>query len=189
MVRAGPEVYQHVLAFPRQMYIGLARWRLYCMGSMYCEKKVMHGWSIMPHVGADTYLFLASKLGSRCITAEEERVIQTDLRSILALEQGTPVAVGSGRSSLKDKLHACTHSVKLTSGSWSRACELMTRTCTWVGDLGEKSIARVKTNARKLIGQWVLDADAAADAANDDAFDIFDEDDHLSCFLVWVCEQ
>ena len=167
------------------------------MASMYCEKTVMHGWSIMPHAGADTCLFVANKLGSTCITVEEERDIQNELRSILSMEQGTPVAVGSGRSSLKDKLHACTHSVKLTSGSWSRACEQMTRTCTWVGDLGEKSIARVKTNARKLMGQWTLDADAAADAANDDAFEIFDEDERedlltmwlgLAC-LVWAWEQ
>ena len=112
----------------------------------------MHGWSIMPHAGADTYLYLANKLGGTCITDEEELQIQTDLRSILLLEQGTPVAVGSGRSSLKYKIHACTHSVKLASRSWRRACEQMTRTCTWVGDLGETGISQVKTDLRKLMG-------------------------------------
>ena len=131
----------------------------------------------MPHAGADTYLYLANKLGGTCITDEEELQIQTDLRSILLLEQGTPVAVGSGRSSLKYKIHACTHSVKLTSHSWRRACEQMTRTCTWVGDLGEKGISQVKTNLRKLMGEWVMNADVDADAADGNgAFDIVDED-------------
>ena len=141
----------------------VVRWRLYCMGSMYCEKKVMHGWSIMPHVGADTYLFLASKLGSRCITAEEERVIQTDLRSILALEQGTLVAVGSGKSGIRYKLRATAHSIKLTSKSWRRVAEQLSCTATWVGDLGETSISRVKTDLRTIMGQWIVQADGSAD--------------------------
>lgn len=133
----------------------------------------------MPHEGADTYLYLANKLGGTEITEAEELHIQTDLRSILQLEQGTPVAVGSGRSSLKYKLHACAHSVKLTSLSWRRACEQMTRTCTWVGDLGETGISRVRTNLRQLMGEWVVHADIEADAAADEgAFDIVDEDLH-----------
>ena len=149
------------------------------------DNKVMHGWSILPYTGADTYLYLANKLGSACITDEEELQIQMDLRSILSLEQGTLVAVGSGRSSLKYKIHACAHSVKLTSRSWSRACEQMTRTCTWVGDLGETGVSQVKTNLRKLMGEWVMNADIDADAAvGNGAFDIVDEDFADRCFVI-----
>ena len=105
-------------------------------------------------------------------------VIQNDLRSVLKLEQGTPVGIGSGKASLKYKMRACVHSVKLTAQSWMRACEQMCRTATWVGDLGESGVVKVKTNLKKLMGDWVMHADAQAEG--EQAFDMAED----RCFLM-----
>ena len=134
----------------------------------------MHGWSILPQSSASTLLYLANKLGTNAVTEDEERTIQNDLRRILVLEQGTPVAVGSGAQSVKYKIHACTHSVKLTSRSWRRSCEQMTRTCTWVGDLGETGVCKFNTNLKTLMGEWVMHADA--EAPDEQTFDMIGEE-------------
>ena len=134
----------------------------------------MHGWAVMSLADAELFFYLSSKLGTDLVTDDEERNIQDDLRAILNLEQGTPVAIGSGKSSLKYKIRACMHSEKLTSRRWRRACEKMTCTATWVGDLGETGVVKVKTNLKELMGEWVLHADMAA--IDEQAFDFCDEE-------------
>ena len=138
-----------------------------------CAPQVLHGAAVLAYGDADASFFLAGKLGGREITADEERVIQKELKVALSMEQGTPVAVGSGKSALKYKLRATSHSIKLSCTTWKRAAEQLTRTATWVGDLGETGISKVRTNLRKVMGEWIVQSDAAAD---DDDFAVFGED-------------
>ena len=127
---------------------------------------------------ADASFFLAGKLGSPEITADEERVIQKELKLVLSMEQGTPVAVGSGKSALKYKLRATSHSIKLTCKSWKRTAPNLTRTATWVGDLGEVGISKIKTCLHRVMGDWIVQSDASID---DVEFAFVDEE--LMCDL------
>ena len=128
------------------------------------KSKVMHGACILSDADAGTFLYLASKLGTDDITEEEERDIQAELRKVLSLEQGVPVAIGSGMSALKYKIRAVSHSIKLTSRTWKMVARQMNSTAVWVGDLGELGVAKVKTNLRALHGEWVVQTDAQNDA-------------------------
>lgn len=112
------------------------------------------------------------------MTDEEQKIVQTDLKKIFALEQGVPVAVGSGKSSLKYKLRATSHSVKLNCKTWRRTAEQLTHTATWVGDLGEMGVCNIKSNLRSIIGDWIEEADASDVVANvaDDEFGIVGQD-------------
>ena len=141
---------------------------LCCRRVSYAQLEVLHGASTLLHADAETCFFLAGKLGTRDITDEEERSIQTELKSVLALEQGTPVAVGSGKSALRYKLRATAHSTKLTCKSWRRVAEQLSCTATWVGDLGEMGIARVKGDLRQIMGEWIVRADENAEDVDDD---------------------
>lgn len=144
---------------------------LCCRPSSYKQPEVLHGASTLLHADAEACFFLAGKLGTRDITDDEERSIQTELKTALALEQGTPVAVGSGKSALRYKLRATAHSTKLTCKSWRRVAEELSCTATWVGDLGEMGITRVKGDLRQIMGEWIVRADEnAEDADADDDF-------------------
>lgn len=120
--------------------------------------------------------YLAGKLGSNDITSGEEQEIQAILRQTLCLEQGVPVAVGSGRSALPYKLRATAHSIKLTSASWERVAQQMRYTATWVGDLGEKGIGSVKANLQDIMGSWICHGDDADVGAAEEHFGKLGED-------------
>lgn len=141
---------------------------------MHCAFKVLHGSSILKHSDAELCYFLAGKLGTTVMTDDEEAIVQSDLKAIFALEQGVPVAVGSGRSSLKYKVRATAHSVKLGCKTWYRAAEQLHHTATWVGDLGEVGIAQLKTNLKTLMGHWITESDSNSNPVCDDAASEFD---------------
>ena len=132
---------------------------------------------MLAYSDADASFFLAGKLGSTIITEEEEQTIQKELTAALLLEQGIPVAVGSGKSALKYKLRATSHSVKLTSRTWKRTAQQLRNTATWVGDLGENSICKIKTDLRQLMGSWIVDADVAVE---ENEFDYIGEDTNFA---------
>ena len=120
---------------------------------------------------------MAGKLGTGWMTADGEAIAQSDLRQVFALEQGVPVAVGSGKASLKYKLRAVSHSIKLNCKSWRRTAEQLNHTATWVGDLGEVGVVKLKTNLKTIMGNWIVDADSNGDtAAADSEFDVVDQD-------------
>lgn len=137
----------------------------------------MHGACILSDADAGTCLYLANKLGTADITEEEEREIQTDLRNVLCLEQGVPVAVGSGMAALKYKIRAVAHSIKLTSRTWMMVAQQMTNTAVWVGDLGELGVSTVKTNVQALLGDWTVECDAQN--AADDFENVEEDSAHL----------
>lgn len=61
-----------------------------------CACHVLHGSAVLSYADAGTVFYLAGKLGTHDITPGEEQEIQETLRQTLCLEQGVPVAVGSG---------------------------------------------------------------------------------------------
>ena len=81
------------------------------------------------------------------------------LRKLLHLEQGAPTGVGSGRKDLKHKIHAWTHSEKLTAPSWKAAAKSMCSTFAIVGGLGEASVVTFRSELPRLFGDWVLTSD------------------------------
>ena len=85
-----------------------------------------------------------------------------ELRQVLALKQGSPAAVGSGRSSLRRKVHAVLHATRLSSPSWVAAVSCLNRTFSWTGDLGvESGLWRFAADARLLMGAFIESEDAA----------------------------
>ena len=98
---------------------------------------------------------------------------QSKLEALLQLEQGVPVALGSGRQALPYKVHALAHSSRLTSESWSAAAEHINATFTWVGDLGERSVNKFRSNLKNMFGTWVDEEFVNADDVPDEAVLVF----------------
>ena len=119
-------------------------------------------------------LDLANSLCSHSLPDEQAADAQAQLKAILELVQGVPVALGSGRSGLKHKIHGLAHSTRLTSNSWKQVAKAINATFSLVGDLGEKSIIRVETNLRRMFGDWLDNeycVDDGATAQDDEASD------------------
>lgn len=86
------------------------------------------------------------------------------LQESLVWKAGVPAGVGSGCGSLRHKLHALLHSLRLEAPSWRAAIELLNSTVTWTGDLGtESGIVKHCESARNLVGPWVVEDDMRAD--------------------------
>ena len=95
-------------------------------------------------------------LGKRHNAAEQTQLAQR-LASHLTIVQGTPTAVGTGRSDLVHKVHALCHSVRLSAANWLQTCELLNGTITWTADLGvESGLNTFRGNACAMFGDWVL---------------------------------
>ena len=96
----------------------------------------------------------------------------TLLAETLVFQQGVPAALGSGCASLKHKVHAILHSVKLCSKTFRDACRALNSTVSWVGDLGvERLITTVHLNASELMGDWVSDSDQQTFGGLEGGFD------------------
>ena len=75
------------------------------------------------------------------------------LRDKLKLVQGSPTAVGSGKSSLRRKAHALLHATRLVTDSWQSAIRLMNSTLSFTGDMGvESGLWTFVEDARSLMG-------------------------------------
>jgi hypothetical protein len=91
-----------------------------------------------------------------------------ELRNKLKLVQGSPTAVGTGKSSLRRKARALLHSTRRVTDSWRSAIRLLNSTMSFTGDLGvESGLWTFVEDARSLIGNWIMDADAGPDAPPD----------------------
>ena len=90
---------------------------------------------------------------------DEQKIIHLRLSPLLQIVQGVPTAVGSGRASVKYKIHSMCHSTRLTSWTWEDTAELINSTATWTGDLGtESGVNKFRGNLRTLFGAWVAGA-------------------------------
>lgn len=73
--------------------------------------------------------------------------------------QGVPTAVGSGQQSLRRKVQAVAHSLRLSSPSWAATAQLMRNFCTFTGDLGvESGFWMFCQSLTKLFWEWILQA-------------------------------
>ena len=105
-------------------------------------------------------------------TADEETLAEASatLKQKLRIVQGSPTAVGSGKSSLRRKVHALLHAARLVSDSWQSAVALMNSTVSFTGDMGVESLlAGFVEDARSLMGDWIVEADADEGRDPDDA--------------------
>lgn len=99
---------------------------------------------------------MANELCDPGLTEEREREIVHFLAPLLQIRQAPPVALGSGRASLKHKTHAVLHGERLCSKSWQSAIQAVHSTLTWTGDLGtESGIIDVHCRFRSLF-PWAL---------------------------------
>ena len=115
-------------------------------------------------------LILADLICSPDIDEWGSREAQKELKKLLEIVQGVPVALGSGKSGLKYKLNGLAHSERLQTTSWKQVAKHINATFSWVGDLGEKTIIRVQTNLRRMFGDWLdqefmVEGSAAAENA------------------------
>ena len=89
-------------------------------------------------------------------TCLEQASIASRLAEHLTIVQGTPTAVGAGRSGLVRKVHALAHSVRLSAANWKQTCKLLNETVTWTADLGvESGLNMFRGNVCAMFGDWV----------------------------------
>lgn len=126
---------------------------------------VMHGSRTVAKADLVPAMRDANRLCRPGVPEGERRIIAQRLSDLLHLSQGVPTAVGSGRQSLRRKVHAVAHAVRLSCSSWRGVADMLSSTMSWTGDLGvESGFWLFRQSLRKLFGQWVVDADADADA-------------------------
>ena len=76
-----------------------------------------------------------------------------ELDKLLKFELQTPGALGSGRTSLRHKVHCVCHCVRQVVGSWAEVCSFMSSVFAWTGDMGtESGISSYYDDIRLLFG-------------------------------------
>ena len=136
---------------------------------------VLHGARAMATSELEPALDAAHELCGPNVGGHRQRELVAYLEPLLHLQQGAPVAVGSGQASVRRKVHALVHSQRLQSQSWSSCVGLLNRTVSRTGDCGtEAGICRYRDRLASLFGDWVLPPpepfafdDAAPDAPDD----------------------
>jgi hypothetical protein len=117
---------------------------------------VMHGSRTLSLESCAKAFQLAQDLHQAGLSDKQEADIQEELSTLLALCQGVPTAVGSGKSSLRRKVHAVIHSQRLVSGSWREAIALHNSSFSWCGDMGvESGLWLFRQDVRHLFGPWI----------------------------------
>jgi hypothetical protein len=144
-------------------------WRTLDLSPQAGYEWLMHGCSIIRQSELVPSLELVRLLMTP-LAPNDERDIQVELAGLFEIAQGVPSAVGSGRSGLKYKVHACFHSERFRVKSWQAVARIMNSSVTWVGDLGETKVSTVRCNLKTFVGPWV-DDDYACDVVNDFVFE------------------
>lgn len=107
----------------------------------------------------------ANRLCAPGVSATEERVLMHKLEAFVSMSQGVPTAVGSGQQSLRRKVQAAAHSLRLTCPSWAATAQLIGSFCTFTGDLGvESGFWLFRQSLTKLFGPWVVHGDRGSPA-------------------------
>ena len=90
----------------------------------------------------------------------------------LCLQQGMPVAVGSGRADVRYKLHSIVHAEKLISKSWHSTVSMVNAMFSLCGDMGTESrLPFCRINLAELFGRWILPGGHTQDNAVDAAME------------------
>jgi hypothetical protein len=122
----------------------------------------------------------AQRLHDVSLLPQQQKELISKLAPHMCLEQGVPTAVGSGKMSVKRKLHAVTHSERLHCPSWKSTVASLNSTFTWTGDLGtESGMRQFKGRVQMLFGDWVTLEDNRMVAPSDiqqPEFDFEDDD-------------
>ena len=107
------------------------------------------------------------------ISSEDEKAYVAQLSPLLRITQGVPASVGSGRSSMRHKMHATCHSERLQQPDWEHVARSINSTFSWTADLGEVTLTEFKHNLVHLFGPWVMPG-AHRPAPDPDAFEFHD---------------
>ena len=147
---------------------GFVVWRTMDLSPLFGFEWVMHGRSCMKFVDMASAWHVSNIIRAERDSedVDRQRTHQKQLGDLVRMEQGVPVALG--KKSLKEKLHGMIHSEKLTVATWSGTAIAMNATMTFVGDLGEATICRARSNINSLFGDWVTRADGVEDGVEDD---------------------
>ena len=129
----------------------------------------------------------ANSMADPALDDAQRTEIAGKLAPLVAMVQGVPTGLGSGRASVARKMHALAHSTRLYAPSWRHTAALLRDpTVAITGDQGVESLLPFfKTRLTKLFGRWVQDEDdgdedAPPPADADDDFQIHgDADDRL----------
>ena len=106
----------------------------------------------------------AHALISPNLPEERKRDVAERLASSLVWKAGVPVVVGSGRASIRRKVHAVAHSERLKCKSWPDAVELPNAIVSWTGDLGtESGFWQFRSRLDQLFGDWVVRKDVGVE--------------------------
>ena len=124
----------------------------------------MSGSSTMKQSDLTQAFALSTKLFEP-LTKAESLQCQSELWNYLHITQGVPVGVGSGRSSLKYKMHASCHSLKLFCAEWRNVAFLWNSTVSIVGDLGESKVVNFRSNLKDMFGDWIVAEDESVRVA------------------------
>ena len=124
---------------------------------------LLHGFqSIKKHDLAHAF-YLANRCWQGHVSADEESACLRELRSLCVLEQQAPGALGSGRCSLRHKMHVVSHSARMVSSTWAGAAKRISNVFSWTGDLGtESGVSNFYDDMRSLHGAWIVMSDVRA---------------------------
>ncbi len=112
---------------------GIVTWRTLDLSPQAGVEWSLHGCSTMRQCDLPHALTLPIILCGH----PEDADVHSELNSLLRMEAGIPVGVGSGRKSLKHKGHGLLHTTTLTSRTWRSAARLLNTSVTVTGGLGK----------------------------------------------------
>lgn len=123
---------------------------------------VLHGSRKIPIGQAVALMHAANRLCSENLLADEESALMTFLDGCLDMVQGVPITEGSGQQSLRRKVRAVAHSLRLSSPSWQATAALMNSFCRFTGDLGvESGFWLFRQSLKKLFGDRLVSSRGA----------------------------
>ena len=117
---------------------------------------VMHGSRTMLNEQLVDAKKAADCLADDSVDDNTKKAAAAELEEMLAMVQGVPSGVGSGRQSCVRKAHSLIHSNRLRCPSWKGTAALVNSTAVFCGDMGvESGLSFFKRSLKTLFGRWV----------------------------------
>jgi hypothetical protein len=122
---------------------------------------LLHGLSSMRESGLVEALRCANALWSGGLDDNVAASHMQLLRRALLLEQQVPGAVGSGRATLRHKMHVVCQVARMVTPSWKAAAKRVSSVFSWTGDLGvESGVSSFYDSLISMFGPWLRVADS-----------------------------